>query len=145
MGSLVFFPTDRFGAVTRNTEQPHPVERLAAWLRKAAHIRASATMGCDATIEAAPNIIPLARHYTKGEAMARSIRDYCAMRGYSRPIQNDAIRVGIMRISEGRSVASAIASAKVRADFAHQHVGNGPRQIDRGEQIAVIGNGPEAA
>ncbi|MDQ5880929.1 MAG: hypothetical protein QG616_759 [Pseudomonadota bacterium] len=39
MGSLVFFPTDRFGAVTRNTEQPHPVERLAAWLRKAAHIR----------------------------------------------------------------------------------------------------------
>ena len=130
MGSLVFFPTDRFGAVTRNTEQPHPVERLAAWLRKAAHIRASATMGCDATIEAAPNIIPLSRNYTKGEAMARSVRDYCNMRGHSRAVRNDAIRVGIMRIREGRSVASAIASAKVRADFAHMYGG---------------GNGPEAA
>lgn len=126
MGSLVFFQTDRFGAVTRNTEQPHPVERLAAWLRKAAHIRASATMGCDATIEAAPNIIPLARNYTRDEAMARSVRDYCNMRGYSRAIQKDAIRVGLMRISEGKSVASAIASAKVRADFAHTYRGNGP-------------------
>lgn len=126
MGSLVFFPTDRFGAVTRSTEQPHPVERLAAWLRKAAHIRASATMGCDATIEAAPNIIPLSRHYCREEAMARSVRDYCNMRGYSRAIQKDAIRVGLMRIREGKSVASAIASAKVRADFAHTYRGNGP-------------------
>jgi hypothetical protein len=131
MGTLIFFPTDRYGSVTRNTEQPHAVERLAAWLRKVAHIRASASMGCEETLEQAPNIIPLSRHYTKDEAMARSIRDYCNMRGYSRTICKDAIRVGIMRIKDGKSVATAIASAKVRADFAHQHAGNG--------------NGPEAA
>ena len=113
----------RYGSVTRNTEQPHPVERLAAWLRKAAHIRASASMGCEETLEQAPNIIPLSRHYTKGEAMARSVRDYCNMRGYSRTICKDAIRVGIMRIREGKSVATAIASAKVRADFANEYAG----------------------
>lgn len=57
MGMLVFFPTDRYGSVTRNTEQPHPVERLAAWLRKAAHIRASASLGCEATLEQAPKVV----------------------------------------------------------------------------------------
>lgn len=128
---ILYFPTDRYGSVTRNTEQPHSVERLAAWLRKVAHIRASASLGCEATLEQAPNIIPLSRHCTKGEAMARSVRDYCNMRGYSRTICKDAIRVGIMRIRDGKSVATAIASAKVSADFAHQHAGNG--------------NGPEAA
>lgn len=128
---ILYFPTDRYGSVTRNTEQPHAVERLAAWLRKVAHIRASASLGCEATLEQAPNVVPLSRHYTKGEAMARSVRDYCNMRGYSRTICKDAIRVGIMRIRDGKSVATAIASAKVRADFAHQHAGNG--------------NGPEAA
>lgn len=128
---ILYFPTDRYGSVTRNTEQPHAVERLAAWLRKVAHIRASASLGCEATLEQAPNIIPLSRHYTKDEAMARSVRDYCNMRGYSRTVCKDAIRLGLLRIREGRSVASAIASAKVRADFAHQHAGNG--------------NGPEAA
>ena len=128
---LLYFPTDRYGSVTRDTTQPHAVERLAAWLRKVAHIRASASLGCEATLEQAPNIIPLSRHYTKDEAMARSVRDYCNMRGYSRTVCKDAIRLGLLRIREGRSVASAIASAKVRADFAHQHAGNG--------------NGPEAA
>lgn len=118
---ILYFPTDRYGSVTRNTEQPHPVERLAAWLRKAAHIRASASMGCEETLEQAPNIIPLSRHYTKDEAMARSVRDYCNMRGYSRTICKDAIRVGLLRIREGKSVATAIASAKVRADFSDQY------------------------
>lgn len=57
MGTLLFFPTERYGAVSRNTEQPHPVERLAAWIRKAAHIRASASLGCEVTLEQAPNIV----------------------------------------------------------------------------------------
>ncbi len=26
---ILYFPTDRYGSVTRNTEQPHAVERLA--------------------------------------------------------------------------------------------------------------------
>jgi hypothetical protein len=103
MGTLIFFPTDRYGSVTRNTEQPHAVERLAAWLRKVAHIRASASMGCEETLEQAPNVVPLSRHYTKGEAMA-----------------------------------TAIASAKVRAYFANEHAGNGPEPTDQTLQRIVF-------
>lgn len=47
MGTLLFFPTERYGAVSRNTEQPHPVERLAAWIRKAAHSCDREYMGID--------------------------------------------------------------------------------------------------
>ena len=56
MGTLTYFPTERYGAVTRATEQPHAVERLVAWLRKAAPIRAKASMGCEETLELAPNM-----------------------------------------------------------------------------------------
>ena len=117
MGHIVHFPTERFGALTRNTEQPHPVERMAQWIRKAAHIRASASLGCDVSIELAPNIVPL-RTKTKTEAMASAVAGYCHQRGYPGHVVSDAIRVGLMRIKDGKSVASAIQSAKTRADFA---------------------------
>lgn len=116
MGTLVFFPTERYGAVTRATEQPHAVERLVAWLRKAAHIRASASLGCEVALELAPNIVPI-RHRTKSDEMAAVVTDYCHRKGYAGHIVSDCIRVGLMRIKEGKSVASSIQSAKARADF----------------------------
>lgn len=119
MGTLLFFPTERYGAVSRNTEQPHPVERLAAWIRKAAHIRASASLGCEVTLEQAPNIVPMRRR-TKSDVMGAAVVDHCHRRGYHGQVISDAIRVGLMRLKEGRSVATAIQSAKARADFAAQ-------------------------
>lgn len=116
MGTIVYFPTERFGAVTRATEQPHPIERLAAWIRKSAGIRASATLGCEATIEQAPNLVPM-RHRTRSDAMAAAVAAYCHSRGYHGRIVSEAIRVGLMRIKEGKSTATAIESAKTRADF----------------------------
>lgn len=116
MGTLVFFPTERFGAVTRATEQPHAVERLASWLRKVAHIRASAALGCDATLELAPNIVPM-RRCSRSDVVAAAIVAYCKDRHYSPRIVNDAIRAGVMRIKEGKSSATAIQSGKMRADF----------------------------
>lgn len=117
MSKLVFFPTERYGAVTRTTEQPHAVERLASWLRKAAHIRASASLGCEVALELAPNIVPI-RHRTKSDEMAAVVTDYCHRKGYPGHVVSECIRVGLMRIRDGKSVASAIQSAKARADFA---------------------------
>jgi len=117
MGTLHFFPTERFAGITRHTEQPHPVERLTAWIRKAAHIRASASLGCEVSLELAPNIVPI-RHRTKSDEMAAAVTDYCHRKGYPGHVVSDCIRVGLMRIKEGKSVASAIQSAKARADFA---------------------------
>lgn len=76
MGSLVFFPTERYGAVCRATEQPHPVERLAAWIRKAAHIRASASLGCEASLELAPNIVPMCKRPHTLTNVERAVKDY---------------------------------------------------------------------
>ena len=117
MGVLIHFPTERFAGITRATEQPHPVERMAAWIRKAAHMRASASLGCEVTLEYAPNIVPL-RSKTRSEVMANAVATYCHNRNYSGYIVGDAIRVGLMRVKEGKSLASAIQSAKARADFA---------------------------
>lgn len=124
MGTLIMFPTERFGAVTRATEQPHAVERLVSWLRKAAPIRASAAMGCEDALELAPNILPMSRHQSKTETMASAVASYCHQRKYPGRVVSDAIRVGMMRIRDGKSVASAIQSAKARADFAQTF---GPR------------------
>lgn len=125
MGTLHYFPTERFGAVTRATEQPHAVERLAGWLRKSAHIRASASLGCEAMLELAPNVVPL-RSRSKSDVMASAVATYCHERRYQGQIVSDAIRVGIMRIKDGHSVASAISAAKTRADFSAKHGHNGP-------------------
>lgn len=116
MGILLHFPSERFGAVTRDTEQPHALERLANWIRKSAGIRASATLGCEAAMEQAPNLVPM-RHRTRSDTMASAVVAYCHMKGYHGRIVAEAIRVGLMRIKEGKSTASAIESAKVRADF----------------------------
>ncbi len=118
---ILYFPTDRYGSVTRNTEQPHPVERLASWLRKAAGIRASASLGCDAALELAPNIVPM-RHRTRSDAMAAAVVTYCHAKGYAGHVVSDAIRVGLMRLKEGKSAATAIESAKARADFASMFI-----------------------
>lgn len=124
MGTLIFFPRERFGAVTRATEQPHAVERLVSWLRKAAPIRANASLGCEDSLKLAPNIVPMSRRRTKSDEMAAAVADYCHRKGYPGNVVSDCIRVGLMRIKEGKSVASAIQSAKARADFAQTF---GPR------------------
>lgn len=125
MGQIIYLPCERFGAVTRATEQPHPVERLVSWLRKAAPIRAKASMGCEDALSLAPNVVPLSRRQSKSEAMASAVANYCHGRGYAGWIVANAISLGLLRIKCGASPASAIASAKVRADFAHEH-GRGP-------------------
>lgn len=81
MGTLTYFPTERYGAVTRATEQPHVVERLAAWLRKAAHIRASASLGCEVSLELAPNIIPMRKRPHSLTNVERAVKDYCKLVG----------------------------------------------------------------
>lgn len=103
--------------ITRSTQQPHAVERMAAWLRKASHIRASASLGCDVTLELAPDFVPI-RRASKSHMLAQSVADYCRMKRLPSRVRDDAIRVGMMRIKEGKSLGCAIASAKVRADFA---------------------------
>ena len=125
MGTVIMIPTERYGAVTRATEQPHAVERLVSWLRKAAPIRAKASMGCEDALSLAPNVLPLSRKQSKSEAMASAVAEYCHRMRYSGWIVSDAISLGLLRMRHGSSVASAIASAKVRADFAHEH-GRGP-------------------
>ncbi len=76
MGTLTYFPTERFGAVTRSTEQPHLVERIAGWIRKSAHIRASASLGCETTLELAPNIVPI-RRLRDLTPVEQSVELYC--------------------------------------------------------------------
>jgi hypothetical protein len=125
MGQIIMLPTERFGAVTRDTIQPHPVERLVSWLRKAAPIRAKASLGCEDALSLAPNVLPLSRKQSRSEAMASAVASYCHRQGYAGWIVADAIALGLLRLKHGSSAASAIASAKVRADFAKQH-GRGP-------------------
>lgn len=117
MGIVIELPTVRYGGVTRSTEQPHAVERLAAWIRRGAHMRASASLGCEATLEQAPNIVPM-RHRTRLDAVAAAVTNHCHKRGYPGRVVSDAIRVGLMRLREGRTTDEAIESAKTRADFA---------------------------
>jgi len=124
MGYVIHFPSERFGAVTRATEQPHAVERLVAWLRKSAPIRASASLGCEAALESAPNVVPL-RLMSRTQAMVSAVTYYCHRKRYQGWIVADAIALCLMRYRHGASPASAIASAEVRADFAHKH-GRGP-------------------
>jgi hypothetical protein len=128
MGQIIYIESERFGSVTRDTMQPHPVERLVSWLRKAAPIRAKASLGCEDSLALAPNVLPLSRKQSKSEAMASAVADYCHRMRYSGWIVSDAISLGMLRMRHGSSVASAIASAKARADFASQH-GRGPGDL----------------
>ena len=130
MGTLTYFPTERYGAVTRATEQPHAVERLVQWLRKAAPIRAKASMGCEETLELAPNMTPIRKavkpNCPRLETLTKVLDDYCEMCGYARWIAQDSIRAGMLRIRHGETMGRAIESAKRRADFCAQH---GPKGV----------------
>lgn len=130
MGTLIYFPSERYGAVTRSTEQPHAVERLAGWLRKVAHIRASASLGCEVTIELAPNVVPI-RRPSKLDAIADAVRDHCRMKRLPAYVIGDAIRCGFLRARHGASIGAAIQSAKIRAEFV--------------AEFRKPNNGPEAA
>ena len=127
---LVFFPAERYGAITRETEQPHPVERLVSWLRKVAPIRASASLGCDAALELAPNMLPMRRRVKPDcprlDTLVAVMDDYCDGKGYAEWIAEDSIRAGMLRIRHGESMSHAIQSTKARADFCAKH---GPKGV----------------
>lgn len=122
---LVYFPTERYGAVTRATEQPHAVQRLADWICRAANIKARASLGCEAAIEMAPNFVPIRKTLSPDcppiVAVVGVIDDYCKLKGYAEWISEDAARAGLMRLRHGENVRRAIESAERRADFCAQH------------------------
>lgn len=121
---VLMIPVERYGAVTRATEQPHAVERLVSWLRRAAPIRAKASLGCDDALSLAPNFVPI-RKQTKVQAMARAVSEFCDESGYSARIKRAAIETGLFRMRHGASNGAAITSAKIRAE--HLAVTYGPQ------------------
>lgn len=109
--------------ITRDTHQPSTVERLAAWFIRSAALRASASLGHDHALEASPNVIPLHPVHKLGkiEAITQAVRLHCRSKGYPRWVDRAAADLGVMRMRHGASLAGAIASAKVRADFVAEH------------------------
>lgn len=111
--------------VTRSTYSPSTQERLAAWFQRSANIRAAASLGCETSMQRAPNVIPIRPRQTRVETLAECAIAYCRPRGYAPWIEREFVDLAMYRIRHGASMASAIQSAKVRADFCHQH-GKGP-------------------
>lgn len=131
MGSLVFFPTERFGAVTRSTEQPHLVERIAGWIRKSAHIRASASLGCETTLELAPNIVPI-RRLRDLTTVEQAVQDYCVLIGLTPAETVRCTTFARNCRKSGDSEATAVQAGKKLAatiawGVATYPVGRGPR------------------
>lgn len=128
MGTLIMLPTERYGAVTRSTEQPHALQRLADWICRSANIKARAAFGCEDAIAMAPNFVPIRKTLSPDcppiVAVVGVIDDYCKLNGYAQWIAEDAAQAGLMRLRHGENVRRAIESAQRRADFCAQH---GPR------------------
>lgn len=102
---------------------PSAVERMAAWFERSAGLRASASLGDDYALETAPNVIPLhpLNRLGKIEAIVLAVRLHCRRRRYDAWIERNATITGVMRLRNGASMATAIGSALVRADFAAKH------------------------
>lgn len=111
MGHLVYFPTERYGGVTQCTEQPQLVQRLCSWLRKAAFIRASASLGCEATLELAPNIVPIRREKA-APGIDGVIEDYCASIGLTESESLRCKRLARNALRTGESKSAAVQFGK---------------------------------
>ncbi len=82
---------ERFGAVTRSTEQLSTVERLANWFRIAAPLRAAASLGHDYALDCVPNIVPMRRPLTRMQVVRAALLDHCRLVGLSEDVAEDAI------------------------------------------------------
>lgn len=107
--------------VTRSTYSPSTQERLALWFQRPANIRAAASLGCETSMQRAPNVIPLRPRQTRVKTITEAAIAWCRPRGYAPWIEREFVAVAMYRLRHGASMASAIASAKVRADFCAAH------------------------
>lgn len=109
--------------ITRDTRVPTLTERLAGYFQRSAILRASAELGDEHALSSAPNVVALrpAHRLGKIEAITLAVRLHCRAKGYPRWVDITAADTGVLRLRHGASLAGAIASAKVRADFAAQY------------------------
>lgn len=103
------------GIVTRSTEQPTAMERMANWFQRSSVLRAAAELGQEHTLDLAPNIVP-ARMPTRMQVVVTAVCTYCHNKGYSKGIERDAARFAVRRLRRGFSGATAARSATLRAD-----------------------------
>ena len=101
--------------VTRSTEQPSAIERMANWFQRSSTIRAAAEMGQEHTLEVAPNIMP-ARMPTRMQVVVTAVCTYCHNKGYGKNIERTTARLAVRKLRNGSSGASAVRSATIRAD-----------------------------
>lgn len=111
--------------VTRSTYSPSTQERLALWFQRSANLRAAASLGNEDAMERAPNVIPIRPRQTKTETLVEAAATYCRAKRYARWIEREFVEVALFKVKHGASLAAAIQSAKIRADFCAQH-GKGP-------------------
>lgn len=109
--------------ITRDTRVPTLTERLAGYFQRSAILRASASLGDEHALNTAPNVVAIrpAHRLGKIEAITLAVRLHCRAKGYPRWVDITAADTGVLRLRHGASLAGAIASAKVRADFAAQY------------------------
>lgn len=91
------------------------------WFQRSANIRAAASLGCETSMQRAPNVIPLRPRQTRVETITEAAATYCRPRRYASWIEREFVDVALFKVKHGASMASAIQSAKVRADFCAQH------------------------
>jgi hypothetical protein len=69
--------------VTRSTYSPSAQERLARWFQRSANLRAAASLGCETSMERAPNVIPLRPRQTTAETLVEAAATYCRPKRYA--------------------------------------------------------------